>query len=230
MILYEDGATMLIKTIKIYNFNELSEDIQQSLIEEELNKQYGISYWDYEVYSQDVLDNWKEKLENMGFNDVKIRYTGFCSQGDGASFTSDNVNLGKVIDIDKFCQQYNLRKLFVKILLKYLECKIIDINHHYSHPYSVTTDIDYYIVDFKHKNKIYKLIDTLIDKLCSYINNMQVTYAYKIYRELEEQYYHCYSEEHIKDYLIEYDDTLYFADGTEYNDKMDNIPICYAGN
>lgn len=38
-----------------------------------------------------VTDEWKEKLEALGFRNPEIQFSGFGSQGDGASFTADAV-------------------------------------------------------------------------------------------------------------------------------------------
>ena len=37
---------------------------------------------------ENLLDEWQEKLALKGFDDVKILFTGFSSQGDGACFTA----------------------------------------------------------------------------------------------------------------------------------------------
>lgn len=45
-----------------------------------------------------VIDNFKEALEAHGFYDVDVLYTGFWSQGDGASWTSEsNVTLEQCV-------------------------------------------------------------------------------------------------------------------------------------
>lgn len=38
-----------------------------------------------------TIDDWKERLGEMGFYDPDIQFSGFWSQGDGASFTSRSV-------------------------------------------------------------------------------------------------------------------------------------------
>ena len=45
-----------------------------------------------------VEDDWKDKLEKFGFERVEIRYSLGYSQGDGASFTCDS------IDVKKLCE------------------------------------------------------------------------------------------------------------------------------
>jgi hypothetical protein len=44
-------------------------------------------------WAEHVLDDWKEKLESLGYSDPEIQYSGFWTQGDGASFTCKQVPL-----------------------------------------------------------------------------------------------------------------------------------------
>lgn len=82
-------------TYDVYTFEELPEHIQDKLIEDEI--EVLDSDWECFVYS-DILDEWVIRLENQGFNNPKINYTGFWSQGDGASFTTDSIDLIKLCD------------------------------------------------------------------------------------------------------------------------------------
>ena len=43
---------------------------------------------DYEWWDSDY-DHWKDKLSDLGFTDADIKFSGFCCQGDGASFTAN---------------------------------------------------------------------------------------------------------------------------------------------
>ena len=67
--------------IAVYRFNELTRDAQDKAIAEERH--------DLIVDLDYVLDDWKEKLKNLGYGKVDIWYSGFGNQGDGASFTSE---------------------------------------------------------------------------------------------------------------------------------------------
>jgi len=67
-------------------FKELSKHRQAELIEAERNSfcESGDNFW-----SECVIEDWKEKLAELGFENPEIAYSGFSSQGDGASFTSE---------------------------------------------------------------------------------------------------------------------------------------------
>lgn len=46
-------------------------------------------------WADHIIDEWKEELDKMGFPDADISWSGFSSQGDGASFTSSGFDLDK---------------------------------------------------------------------------------------------------------------------------------------
>lgn len=50
---------------------------------------------DWDHLSESVIAEWKWLLKNKGFNDVKISWSGFGSQGDGASFTAGSIDFEK---------------------------------------------------------------------------------------------------------------------------------------
>jgi len=66
------------KTITLYDFIELGEEVKKKLISEfELDHQ-----WD-----DPVIQMIEQEAEDLGIIDFDVRYSGFWSQGDGLSFT-----------------------------------------------------------------------------------------------------------------------------------------------
>ena len=122
-------------TYDVYTFEELPEHIQNKLIEDE--REYLSSDWSYFFY-QDILDDWVTRLEEQGFNSPKINYSGFWSQGDGASFTTDS------IDLIKLCDHLELwpagKEKTYRSLLENLSYIVYlkRTNHHYYHENSTT--------------------------------------------------------------------------------------------
>lgn len=63
-----------------------------------------------------TYDYWKSRLERMGLTDVEINFSGFWSQGDGASFTANinSYNLKKFIRVhglrDRYRATYEMAK------------------------------------------------------------------------------------------------------------------------
>jgi len=86
---------MLIKTFesfsedlegKEYTIDELPAAIRSDVIERE--RSYEHEHIPEEWY-EDTFDSIKAELEELGLHDIEIEFTGFHSQGDGASFTAD---------------------------------------------------------------------------------------------------------------------------------------------
>lgn len=57
-------------------FKELSEDKKWDIVSTELS----------DNWYEDTYNQFTEEMENLGFSDIKISFSGFYSQGDGASF------------------------------------------------------------------------------------------------------------------------------------------------
>lgn len=74
---------MKVKTIELFNFDELTKDAQQKAVE----KLNDINV-DYEEWSECIIEDFKAQLEFMGFYDIDCFYSGFWNQGDGASFSA----------------------------------------------------------------------------------------------------------------------------------------------
>jgi hypothetical protein len=69
------------KEYLVYSLDELSEEARKKAIED--YRQGSAEYMNLDCETSEM----KRLLEMFGFNDVKVYYSGFCSQGDGASFT-----------------------------------------------------------------------------------------------------------------------------------------------
>jgi hypothetical protein len=65
----------------VFDFEELGEEARQKAIDSHRNFLQGVIDLDCET------GEFKRLLEMYGFSDVKVYYSGFWSQGDGASFT-----------------------------------------------------------------------------------------------------------------------------------------------
>jgi len=68
----------ITKTVKVYTFDKLGEKAK-----------YKVKEWldPFEFGAECTLEDFQEVAAILGFSDVTPRYSGFWSQGDGASFT-----------------------------------------------------------------------------------------------------------------------------------------------
>jgi len=175
---------MQTKTYTVYNYDELSDEAKKKAVEwaQEFLREDNF-------YFEDVQNDWQEKLKEFGFTDVKISFSGFWSQGDGASFT------GKC-DILKFIEATKQKKYYSKLLYQ-VKKENLDmygesyrIDNHYAHYNTVKGTIDFEYHDARNID-LSKLENELTDSLTEFIH----TESKKIYRELESAYEGYTSEE-----------------------------------
>jgi len=97
----------VVKQVTLYSFDELSEQAQQKAIETARG-------WDdlFEPDEQFVLEGFA--IQNPHIENMDISYSGFCSQGDGASFTG-SINTEWVID--------NLLSDELKTIVRDMDCR-----------------------------------------------------------------------------------------------------------
>ena len=72
----------------MFKFADLSDAAKAKAIE---SHRYDLV--DDDFWSACTIEMFKENLESKGFRDVEISFSGFSSQGDGASFTSGVINV-----------------------------------------------------------------------------------------------------------------------------------------
>lgn len=142
--------------MKTYKYSELPENIKQKFIED-----YGTTHDDWH---DDVIHDFIEDMMKYGIFLCfeNIQYTGFHSQGDGASFTvsSTNVNVldfinNSCFDFDMERQKYeDLRNLcdalseplpeniYEKIATDYISLYVDRTSHHYCHSGTVDAKLE----------------------------------------------------------------------------------------
>lgn len=134
-------------------FKELDDDKKYSIVDSSMG----------DDWHDTLLEEIKEELETLGFTDAEISYTGFWSQGDGASFTCDKIDLEKffnsVVDEIPFTftgkiskeasdildnLNVDLKPFVIKELIErsFYYGKVYRNTHHYCHSNSVTVDLN----------------------------------------------------------------------------------------
>lgn len=170
---------MQTKEYTVYKFNELPVEAKAKVLENyhNINTEYTDWYkFDYEGF--------KERLEALGYNNVDISFSGFWSQGDGASFTAD-IDLIKWLKEHKRLSYY--RKLIKDIDNSNIYGEIKRIDNRYSHENTCDTSIyGSDITDVQYK---------LTDELTEEIEKERKRLCYGIYEWLEKTYNYLVSEE-----------------------------------
>lgn len=169
----------IIDVIKAVSYDALNEDQKAAAIEimRDLENQDSTPFW-----ATCVTDQWKETLSTeYGVTDAEIFWSGFCSQGDGASISTEYY-----IDLEKF-----LRKMKVWSKFRILHRIIADEEIHakvnrgssrYSHENTVSGHVELdYNIDFTEKQVLSS--EVLEEFLTDTIRDLSRT----IYKELDNE-------------------------------------------
>lgn len=177
-----------------------------SLIDDNRHINVMHRWWDF------IYDDFVEQMGKAGVHvdPEHIWFTGFCSQGDGASFT------GYSTDAAKLCAAAEVDMALYTVLPNYLNrvtVKIERMNSRYCHSNTmhVWADVDtplfdymtYGLDDFRSRvaDKLYaallKELDVVEKKLETYLRAQ----ADKLYRRLETEYDHLTSDEAVAEAL-----------------------------
>jgi hypothetical protein len=171
----------------VYQYDELPTEQAKQKAREWYNEGNNDTGWaDY------VIDHWQdEKLPALGYNNAQIKYSGFWSKGDGASFTAD-------VDFLKYCQANEVK--LPRLLKQRLEKgtvqvwgKIVRTSHHYCHENTVGYDYCDVQVNEGRTDLMRQQVQTIwLDMIGNARAKMR-----EIYRELETAYDYEASEENV---------------------------------
>jgi uncharacterized protein YfbU (UPF0304 family) len=185
-----------------------SREVKMESISSELMDKHRTINVDHDDWYESVYESFKERMERQGITADELSFSGFYSQGDGASFTG-------CINPLRF-----LRKHFPKDypMLR----KVVGLggrvhlawkhSGHYYHEYSNTFDLDvegfeYLMIkptDFHEQvvasldNKLQEELETFEDDAVPLIRG----YMKQLYRELEKEYDYLTSDEAVKETII----------------------------
>jgi hypothetical protein len=128
--------------VKVLKYNELSDEVKEKVLDKlrDINTEH--EWYEYS------LDEWKTKLEEKGFFDAEIYFSGFSSQGDGACFDA-KCDVGSLVKevYPKPCYEQEVLQLLADNG-PYFSAKIEknSYGNHYSHSNTryVSVDKEYY--------------------------------------------------------------------------------------
>jgi hypothetical protein len=197
-------------TKTVYTFRELiaaAEDNETEVSQRDVDRardwlREGATDYDWWEF---VYSDWTEALEQVGFTDAKINFSGFWSQGDGASFTSgldieklltfftvpiepsqavlDGEPGGWLPRVVKECgQTINRRYEWLFLALDYLSGRVTRTSHHYSHENTCDASIDF---DFR---RMTPELNAVIDAFQEDVEALRKDLCKAIYTALEEEY------------------------------------------
>lgn len=189
-------------TVKVYSFNELSDEIKEKVLTVYRDFNTEIGNW-YEPIQEGFI----EDLEKLGYSDIKTYYSGFWSQGDGACFE------GQVSLLD-WLQSHKLKTQF-KNLNTYLKeygddyLSIRQVGRYY-HSGSMAVVDDVHTETKKQSDEldeVIKLIETEIEEM-----------ADKYYNNLERYYEELTTDEAVAEAIVE-NDLEFTVDGKPWREQ-----------
>ena len=183
-------------TYNVYEFDELPEDLKTLAINKQ--KEGNSEIWDW-TYAEDVLSDWREALNAQGFIDPEIAYTGFWSQGDGASFTCKHIDLqvlGDYLGLWPVGKEKTYKSLLDNIDWN---AYVSRHNHHYVHEHTINVRLSIPFV-YEHSKAWHKL-SQFFDDIEDAINEHICDVSKQIYKTLEDDYYYYQDDEFIEQYI-----------------------------
>lgn len=187
--------------LKAYLFEELPEKAQENLID----IQTEINSMDWDTYfADDVINDWVEVLKEKGFNDAVINYSGFYSQGDGASFTCSYIDLNKLSEVLALIPD-GKKKRYAVIFERLMEKALVKrTDSYYCHELTTSLILLNRLDHYGH-SRAQKALQDFIDYNYKFIKKYIVELNDEIYQDLKEDYESYTSEECAREQLIEKD-------------------------
>lgn len=208
---------------KTYDFEQLSKDAQENAIEK--NRDINI---DDDGWEDPTIEGFKEDMSEYGISDIEVQYSGFWSQGDGASFTGEISNtkefLAKALGLEsnEFVDMEDgkyksgddgldsligdLAELGLdsrdKIKPEDFYISIERISSRYSHENTVKISIDIDEPenwDGDFSKKAWQYLEEIEEKATEWLRSE----CNKLYRSLEKDYDYLTSDEAVRETLIE---------------------------
>jgi hypothetical protein len=161
-----------------------------------------------------TIDYWKEKLEALGYGNPDIMFSGFWSQGDGASFTCDQVPLPSTDP--GVMEAWNQLVRAAALLGEDITEEPGDLAYgsmkrsrgcHYYHESSVDLYQEWNDPPYGNMTPpdgLQPFVDALIAAVESYFSNLEDTVrdlCRQIYRDLEKEYEYLTSDEAVEETL-----------------------------
>lgn len=194
----------ITKVYTVYPFDELSDDAKEKVIQW-YSSDIHYEWWDF------VYDDFETVAKIMGIQVGEIYFSGFWSQGDGATFEGDySYEKGSLQAIKEYAPQdaelHRIAKELQQVQKKYFYSLVANIKHsgHYYHSLCNIITIDdgwnfttYQEITEDTEETIKQLLRDLMDWL---------------YERLENEYNYLTSEENVKD-SCEANEWFFTADG-----------------
>lgn len=134
-----------------YKFDELPAYVQGTAVEKLYDLNVDHDWWEF------LYDDWKERLEKLGYENVDIMFSGFGSQGDGASFTAN-------INVDQYLKKKKLKAKYKRLGIDDIHALVYRESSSYVHENTIDAEV-IYDGDYRDDPKADKLIEDLEEQI-----------------------------------------------------------------
>lgn len=174
-------------------------DEHKALIEKHREINVGYEWWDY------IYETWAEKLIEKGIDPRDFVFSGFWSQGDGASFTG-SLNLLQFLRAHHLDQEFPAATFFAD---DYLTASLVRGSSRYSHEHTVNISLDYnYCNDYDEDDLRCSVYETMNEELDNEWARLEETlidicrgYMRALYSDLQKEYEYLTSDEAVYETL-----------------------------
>lgn len=203
------------KTLDIYSIEDVknNEELKELVLEKNRDINVDNNYW-----FDDVIEAWKERLREYGFIDPDIRFSGFWTQGDGASFTS------KAVYLDLYLKEFGHAsypdkqiKLFLDLIRNYdfVEFGVERRDNHYVHEYTTKAYYNGYLYQFDKCPRLQRFLSNFLKDLWTHMQDKIEELNREIYKDLSEEYDYLESDEAVME-TLEANEYEFTEDGRIY--------------
>lgn len=138
-----EKVTLEFEVGTIEEWKENDKEVYEHILERHRDINVDHDWWEFTV------EHFQEELESLGFADTDFRFSGFSSQGDGASFTGD-WDSAKMLTVKELKEKGIVLSDWAKELKRVLKGNLKDIKakyatfsikktyHHYEHEHTVS--------------------------------------------------------------------------------------------
>jgi hypothetical protein len=182
---------------KVYRFDELNDTAKEKAIETQ--RTFENEFNDH--WHEFSIEDWVSELSARGFEGAEISFSGFWSQGDGASFTAQ-------IDLNKYLKSRKLANKFksVAVHADEITARVYRTSSRYVHENTVDVELEagWYNQNEKLEAQLADLEKTILEDVRSTSN--------QIYKDLEQDWDYFIADENIKE-IIESNNFEFTAEG-----------------
>ncbi len=174
-------------------------DEHKALIEKHRDINTSFDWWD------DIYEMWAEKLIEKGIEPKDFAFSGFWSQGDGASFLG-HINLLEFLKAHNLTMDYPAATFFAN---DYLTASLVRGSSRYSHEHTVNISLDYVFYNGYDEDDLrYDVYETMNEELNDEWARLEETlidicrgYMRALYSDLRNEYEYLTSDEAVYETL-----------------------------